>query len=149
MKIEIRQGTIDDVLEVDAQIPEFDGRNTKEKLEQRLSDIPHLILIATHNGQSVAYKMGYELSNLEFYSWLGGVVPTARKKGIATQLRLAQESWAHEEGYKAISVKSMNRYPAMLQLLISSGYHISGYDEEGSTDKSKIKFIKYIMAEGV
>ncbi|MDD9177605.1 MULTISPECIES: hypothetical protein [Aliivibrio] len=43
----------------------------------------------------------------------------------------------------------MNRYPAMLHLLISSGYHISGYEEEGSTDKSKIKFIKYIMAEGV
>ncbi|RYU68733.1 N-acetyltransferase [Aliivibrio finisterrensis] len=148
MEIEVRKGTIDDVVEVDAQIPEFDGRNTKDKLEQRLSDIPHLILIATHNGQPVAYKMGYELSSLEFYSWLGGVVPTARKKGIATQLRLAQESWAHEKGYKAISVKSMNRYPPMLQLLISSGYHISGYEEEGSTDKSKIKFIKYIMAEG-
>ena len=148
MEIEVRKGTIDDVVEVDAQIPEFDGRNTKEKLEQRLSDIPHLILIATHNGQPVAYKMGYELSNLEFYSWLGGVVPTARKKGIATQLRLAQESWAHEKGYKAISVKSMNRYPAMLQLLISSGYHISGYDEEGSTDESKIRFIKHIIDEG-
>ncbi|MDD9155663.1 GNAT family N-acetyltransferase [Aliivibrio sp. S4TY2] len=148
MNIEVREGTIEDVLTVDAQIPEFDGRNTKEKLEQRLRDIPHLILIATHNGQPVAYKMGYELSNLEFYSWLGGVVPTARKKGIATQLRLAQESWAHEKGYKAISVKSMNRYPAMLQLLISSGYHISGYDEEGSTDKSKIRFIKHIIDEG-
>lgn len=137
MKIEIRQGTIEDVLEVDAQIPEFDGRNTKEKLEQRLSDITHLILIATHNEQPVAYKMGYELSHFEFYSWLGGVIPTARKNGIATQLRLAQESWAHNQGYTAISVKSMNRYPAMLQLLISSGYH-----DNGTTDKSKIIFIK-------
>lgn len=142
MKIEIRQGTIEDVIEVDTQIPEFDGRNTKEKLEQRLGDIPHLILIATHNDQPVAYKMGYELSQFEFYSWLGGVIPTARKNGIATQLRLAQERWVREHGYQTISVKSMNRYPAMLQLLISSGYHVSGYEDQGSTDNSKIRFIK-------
>lgn len=142
MKIEIRQGTIEDVIEVDTQIPEFDGRNTKEKLELRLSDIPHLILIATHNDQPVAYKMGYELSHFEFYSWLGGVIPTARKNGIATQLRLVQERWVREHGYQTISVKSMNRYPAMLQLLISSGYHVSGYEDQGSTDNSKIRFIK-------
>lgn len=146
MKIEIRQGTVEDVVMVDAQIPEFDGRNTKEKLEQRLSDIPHLILIATHNDQPMAYKMGYELTSDEFYSWLGGVIPKARKNGIATQLRLAQESWAHNQGYTAISVKSMNRYPAMLQLLISSGYHVSGYEDKGSTDKSKIMFIKKMIS---
>lgn len=146
MKIEIRQGTIEDVLEVDAQIPEFDGRNTKEKLEQRLSGKSHLILIAIHNGQLVAYKVGYELTNDEFYSWLGGVIPTARKNGIATQLRLAQERWAGEHSYQAISVKSMNRYPAMLQLLISSGYHVSGYEDQGSTDNSKIMFIKRMIS---
>ncbi|MUK25805.1 GNAT family N-acetyltransferase [Aliivibrio fischeri] len=142
MKIEIHQGTVADVLIVDQQIPEFDNRNTHEKLTQRLSDKKHLILVAVSEGIPVAYKMGYQLSDFEFYSWLGGVVPSARKQGIATQLRVTQEEWAKKHGYEAISVKSMNRYPAMLQLLISSGYHISGYEDEGSSDNSKIKFLK-------
>ncbi|EHN69799.1 acetyltransferase [Aliivibrio fischeri SR5] len=142
MKIEIHQGTVADVLIVDQQIPEFDNRNTHEKLTQRLSDKKHLILVAVSEGIPVAYKMGYQLSDSEFYSWLGGVVPSARKRGIATQLRVIQEEWAKKQGYEAISVKSMNRYPAMLQLLISSGYHISGYEDEGSSDNSKIKFLK-------
>ncbi|PQJ89277.1 GNAT family N-acetyltransferase [Aliivibrio sifiae] len=142
MKMEIRQGTIKDVVCVDCQIPEFDNRNTKEKLALRLNGLDHLILIAFENGLPVAYKMGYQLSGTEFYSWLGGVIPNARKKGIATQLRVIQEEWVKEKGYQTIYVKSMNRYPAMLQLLISSGYHISGYEDEGNSENSKIKFQK-------
>lgn len=145
MKAEIRQGTVEDVVIVDTQIPEFDGRNTKEKLLQRLNNKNHLILIAFHDELPVAYKMGYELTGDEFYSWLGGVIPSARKNGIATLLRQAQELWVKEKGYQVISVKSMNRYPAMLQLLISSGYHISGYEDQGSTNNSKIVFIKRII----
>ena len=145
MNIHIRQGTIEDVVRVDGQIPEFDNRNTKEKVALRLDGLTHLILIAFENDLPVAYKMGYQLSATEFYSWLGGVIPRARKKGIATQLRLLQEQWVKEKGYQSISVKSMNRYPAMLQLLISSGYHISGYEDEGTPDSSKIKFQKNMI----
>ncbi|GLR74536.1 GNAT family N-acetyltransferase [Aliivibrio sifiae] len=145
MKVEIRQGTIDDVIYVDHQIPEFDARNTKEKLSSKLNGLEHLILIAFENEQPVAYKLGYQRSVTEFYSWLGGVIPNTRKKGIATQLRLTQEQWAKEKGYQSISVKSMNRYPAMLQLLISSGYAISGYEDTGSVESSKIKFQKSMI----
>lgn len=140
MKIEI--GTIEDILTVDAQIPEFDGSNTKAKLENRLADKAHLILIAKVNGASVAYKVGYELSNEEFYSWLGGVDPAYRKQGIATQLREFQENWAKENGYQAISVKSMNRYPNMLHLLLSSGYKIIGFEQGDGLYSGKIRFHK-------
>ena len=144
MNIEIREGTIDDVIIVDRQIPEFDARNNKAKIIQRLNGLESLILIAFDNHEPVAYKMGYQLSSVEFYSQLGGVIPRYRKIGITTQLRCTQESWVKALGYHKVSVKSMNRYPAMLQLLISSGYHISGYEDEGSTQNSKIKFEKSI-----
>ena len=146
MKFDFHVGTIDEILAVDAQIPEFDGRTTKDKLAARLADKPGLILIACHDGQPMAYKVGYEISKDEFYSWLGGVAPEYRKQGIATELRKQQESWAIEHGYSAISVKSMNKYPAMLQLLISSGYQISGYEDNGSADTSKIRFIKQLTS---
>lgn len=144
MKIDLRIGTIADVLTVDSQIPEFDGRTTADKLTLRLAGKANLILVAYVQEQPVGYKIGYEISGIEFYSWLGGVVPLYRKQGIATKLREKQESWAAESGFDAISVKSMNQYPAMLQLLIASGYQISGYEDNGSLASNKIKFIKYI-----
>ena len=144
MKFDFHLGTIDEVLEVDTQIPEFDGRTTANKLMAKLTGKVHLILIASHNKKPIAYKIGYEVSDIEFYSWLGGVDPNYRKKGVATKLREQQESWALNHGYSAISVKSMNQYQAMLQLLISSGYQISGYEDNGCTASSKIKFIKQL-----
>ncbi|MEO3682437.1 GNAT family N-acetyltransferase [Shewanella vesiculosa] len=144
MKFDFRLGTVDEVLEVDAQIPEFDGRTTASKLMAKLTGKAHLILIASHNMKPIAYKIGYEISNTEFYSWLGGVDPNYRKQGVATKLREQQELWALNHGYSAISVKSMNQYQAMLQLLISSGYQISGYEDNGCTASSKVKFIKQL-----
>lgn len=137
-------GTITDVLAVDAQIPEFDGRTTANKLMNKLANKANLILIASHNDKPVAYKVGYALSSTEFYSWLGGVCPKYRKQGVATELRKRQELWALENGYSSICVKSMNQYQAMLQLLISSGYYISGYEDNGCVANSKIIFIKYL-----
>lgn len=150
MNITIKTGSIEDVLAVDSQIPEFDGYATKQTLSEKLTGKNALILIATYNSKDknpIAYKLGYGLNENEFYSWLGGVVPAYRKQGIATQLRLAQERWVKDNGYKLIRVKSMNRFPNMLQLLISSGYKISGYEDNGDEDNSKVRFVKYLTKE--
>ncbi|EAQ31728.1 MULTISPECIES: GNAT family N-acetyltransferase [Idiomarina] len=144
MKLDIRSGTIEEVLKVNVQIPEFDGRTTASKISTKLTGKAHLILVASHAEKPIAYKIGYEISDTEFYSWLGGVIPNYRKKGVATKLREKQESWALNHGYSTISVKSMNRYRAMLQLLISNGYYISGYEDNGCVASSKIKFIKHL-----
>lgn len=144
MNFDIHLGTIDEVLYVDAKISEFDGRTTASKLMAKLTGKVHLILIASHNKKPIAYKIGYEVSNAEFYSWLGGVDPNYRKQGVATKLLEQQELWAINHGYSAISVKSMNQYQAMLQLLISNDYQISGYEDNGCTASSKIKFIKQL-----
>lgn len=142
MNITCDVGTIDDVVVIDQQIPEFDGRITRERLTSRVKQTRDLILVAKVDDVPVAYKIGYALSGSEFYSWLGGVIPRFRQQGIATMLRKRQEEWAYQAGYSSISVKSMNRYPAMLQLLISSGYQINGYENNGTEGNSKIQFIK-------
>lgn len=148
MNINIQTGSIKDLLTIDAQIPEFadkhHGGTTKQILKLRLTNKKSLMLIATCNNQPIAYKLGYELNSNEFYSWLGGVIPTYRKQGIATKLRLTQEQWAKDNGYQFIRVKSMNRFPNMLQLLLSSGYKICGYEDNGNEDNSKVRFVKAV-----
>ena len=142
MNITYTQGTVADVIEINAAIPEFDNKNSKEKIEQRLAGKEALILVALEGAKKVGYKLGYALSDTEFYSWLGAVHPSYRGHGIAKQLLKQQEVWVKNKGFKSIRVKSMNRFPAMLQLLISQGYVICGYDDKGSPETSKIHFIK-------
>ncbi len=142
MNITYTEGTVADIIEIDAAIPEFDNKNSKEKIEQRLTGKEALILVASEGSKKVGYKLGYALSDTEFYSWLGAVHPSYRGHGIAKQLLKQQEGWVKNKGFKSIRVKSMNRFPAMLQLLISQGYVICGYDDKGSPETSKIHFIK-------
>ncbi|WP_035476993.1 MULTISPECIES: GNAT family N-acetyltransferase [Aliagarivorans] len=142
--VTVRTGTIEEIIELDQAIPEFERKTSKEKLLSRLQGVTSLILVSCCDGKPVAYKAGYHIDDREFYSWLGGVVPAFRKRGIATILRERQEAWALEQGYQWVSVKSMNKYPPMLQLLLASGYQICGYEDNGSTDNSKIRFIKQL-----
>lgn len=149
MNITIKTGSIEDGLTVDEQIPEFDGYAIKQTLSEKLTGKKNLILIATDNkgndnNKPIAYKLGYEFNDRKFYSWLVDVLPAYRKQGIATQLRLTQEQCAKDNGYELIRVKSMNRSSNMLQLLISSDYKISGCEDNGDENNSKVRFVKYV-----
>ncbi|MBQ4829993.1 GNAT family N-acetyltransferase [Alteromonas sp. CI.11.F.A3] len=147
MSFIIRTGTLGELMQVNLKIPEFDREVTQDKFKARLDGKDYLILVACSSSEPIAYKVGYAVSPTEFYSWMGGVAPDYRKKGVATKLRKAQELWAANNHYCSISVKSMNRYPDMLQLLISSGYKICGYEDQGSENNSKIRFVKSLVSK--
>ncbi|WP_237468015.1 GNAT family N-acetyltransferase [Vibrio stylophorae] len=140
--IEYRMGTFNDVLIINQQMPEFDDRTTRAVLEVRLANRDYRLLVAYVDDMPVGYQLVYALSATESYLWLAGVCPDYRQYGIATALRTQQEFWAKGQGYQQMRVKSMNRYPAMLQLLIRSGYQIDGYEDAGSSHNSKICFCK-------
>lgn len=143
MTISLVRGTVDAVAEIAQKIPEFSKTLMQADVTARLADRKSHIIIAQHSAEkALGFKVGYEISDTVFYSWLGGVVPRYRRQGIAQQLREAQELWAQTQGYTQIQVKSMNRFPAMLQLLIAADYHISAYEDLGDTDRSKIVFQK-------
>lgn len=139
MSIKIDIGTLTDIVAISVQIPEFHRETTLERLKARLDGAVHLILVAKLDGAIVGYKVGYQLTDETFYSWIGGVIPTHRKHGIASLLLKHQEQWAIDAGYEQMRVKSMNRYPHMLKMLISNGYEIIGL--EGGTDTAERKII--------
>lgn len=138
----VKPASLEELLLVDSQIPEFDGRNTLSKLQAKCADVEHLALVAYIDNEPVAYKLGYALDSNTFYSWLGAVVPKCRGNGIAQALLNAQETWVQEHNYRAIKVKSMNRFPAMLSMLIKNSYAIVGYEDRGCPQASKILFSK-------
>ncbi|GGP49345.1 N-acetyltransferase [Shewanella algicola] len=144
MTYQFVEGTVEDIVAVLALVPEFDNSITATTIAERLAGKSALILVAKYDTAPIGFKVGYSLNHDEFYSWLGGVVPLHREMKVASQLRQLQESWAVAQGFKAIKVKSMNQFPNMLHMLIASGYHICGYDNNGATTNSKIAFIKNI-----
>jgi len=116
-----------------------------QTIKARLNNKKALILVAYYEGELAGFKIGYAQSSTQFYSWLGGVHAQYRRLGIAKKLLFEQERWAAEQGYTLMHVKSMNRFPQMLTMLITNGYHISGYVDKQSTELSKIKFVKQLV----
>ena len=143
MAFVVRPVSLAEAIAIEALIPEFAGSKLAQE-SGRMAGREMLLLGAYWEGEPAGYKVGYALSPTEFYSWLGGVTPAYRRQGVATQLRLEQEHWATENGYASILVKSSNRFPAMLQLLLASGYQIVGYEERGDPLSSKISFRKQL-----
>ncbi|MEZ8826727.1 GNAT family N-acetyltransferase [Vibrio amylolyticus] len=144
MTIRIEEGSLEEVKLVVDKIGEFTRKQSIESMQQKLAGRVHLVLVAFDGDQPVGFKIGYQLDNNTFYSWFGGVSPDGRKKGIAQSLLEKQEQWVREQGYQAIKVKSQNRYPSMLRLLIGNNYLIENTSENNSLDDLKIEFIKLI-----
>ena len=137
----IRIGTVEEAYEVFLNVPELDQYLSLQEMKERLNS-EHLVIVAEVDQILVGFKIGYLESNVEFYSWLGGVVPKYRQAGVAQELLLFQEHWAKKLGIKNISVKSMNRFPSMLRMLIKNGYKIESVEFYGDSEKERINFVK-------
>ena len=142
MQYKVRVGTVAEAIKVERQIPEFDRQRTELDYQAKLKGRKFLVLIAEAEGQLLGYKVGYEISATEFYSWLGGVVPEYRGFKVASTMRKHQENWASEQGFHSIRVNTFNKFRSMLQMLISSGYNICDFEQHKDLNQCKIAFIK-------
>ncbi len=88
--------------------------------------------------QPAGFKIGFELNQNEFYSWLGGVLPEFRGLGIAGDLMVAQHEWCRKQGYLKIGTKTKNQFKSMLILNIKNGFEIIGTE---ATDKGDLKIL--------
>lgn len=142
MQIELADLSV--LAEVHNNVPEMHSGASVEAYQQRLADNPYLAIVARHEQQAVGFKLGYALDKSCFYSWVGGVLPQYRGKGIANALLMYQENWALEQGYQQIRVKSMNCYPNMLKMLLSNGYRICDFEPRQNLDTAKIHLCKQL-----
>ncbi|MGE7919677.1 GNAT family N-acetyltransferase [Viridibacillus sp. NPDC093762] len=83
-----------------------------------------LCCVAIDNARLAGFKLGYEMEEGKFYSWLGGVHPDYRGQGIASHLMELQHKVVQERGYKTIRTIGRNHRRAMLILNIKYGFNV-------------------------
>lgn len=87
---------------------------------------PVQVWLALADGNVVGCKLGYERKPGHYYSWLGGVHPDSRGRGMAAELMRRQHAWCRAQGYRRIRTQTYNRWRAMLLLNLRHGFDIIG-----------------------
>ena len=85
-------------------------------INKMASKPPLLTIIAMEGSKVIGYKIGYPLNRKLFYSWLGGVNPNYRNRGIASSIMEKQHTYLMNSGYKIVQTKTMNKWRNMLIL---------------------------------
>lgn len=85
-----------------------------------------LCLVAELDNKPAGFCCGYELRRSTYYSWLCGVLPDARRMGVACQLMAAEQVWACEQGYEMLRFECSNQARPMIHVAIRDGYDIVG-----------------------
>jgi GNAT superfamily N-acetyltransferase len=143
LKLLIREGDIPAVVALLHRIPELADPPEGAEYERRLKSVPHLILIAYANGEPAGCKVGYERER-HFYSWMGGVRPEFRRRGVARALAEWQENWAREQGYTEIHCKTRNQHKAMLIFALQNGFDIVGFQPKADPATNRILLRKVL-----
>ena len=115
----------------------------EDKFTKRFSTQKNTSIICFYYEQElVGFKVGYELDETKYYSWMGGVSNAHRKLGVALALTNEQHAWAKAQGYELIQTKSDNRHKAMMVLNLKTGFDIVGTEKTLLSPVLKILFEK-------
>lgn len=79
----------------------------------------------------VGFLVAYALDDVTYYNWIMGVLPGFREQGCGWHMIDHFEAYAADHGYRKCAVKTMNRYPSMLSLLIRKHYDIISVESDG------------------
>lgn len=134
---------IDMVVGLDALI--F-GNGWAAKIRERLRTEPTLFTqLVFSDAKLIAMKAGYQKSPDTFGSWIGGVHPDFRGRGIAKDLMRRQHAWCKNRGYKTVTTTSQNKFKSMLILNLKEGFDIVG-TETGTDGILRIRFAKVLRS---
>ena len=144
-KITVTQGSIEEVVSLSMQIPEFNNPHQHEEYRKRLGNVSHLIAVAWVEDTAAGFKVGYQRENDgSFYSWMGGVLTGFRRRGIARLLADYQEDWARGQGYTKVKMKTRNRLKPMLNFALQNGFNITKVDLADSIEENRIHLEKLL-----
>ena len=121
--------------------PELSAQAVAEQLRVSLNGHRwvHLCL-AYDGGELVGYKVGRSNDARTFESWNGGVLPRARKQGIASALAAHQEAWCRDQGFLYLSTETAHDNQAMLVVNLKRGFQVTGtYLDRGTNLKAVLQ----------
>ena len=135
--IKIENGKLETVVAISKKIPEFHNPHQLPTYQQRLNDVPHLILVTYVDNVPAGFKVGYERDGY-FYSWMGAILPAYRRLGLARKLAEKQEAWAKAKGYPHVTFKTRNRLKPMLLFAIGRGFDIIDIQLKATIEEHRI-----------
>jgi len=104
---------------------QFDPEHLASRLP-RVSD-PDL-WSARDADQFVGFKLGYRRGAHSFHSWLGGVHPSARRRGTAAELTHRQHARAVGTGYRLVETRTRAVKNGMRILNLRHGFRITAFE---------------------
>jgi GNAT superfamily N-acetyltransferase len=107
-----------------------------------------LRLIAALDERPVGFFLGFELKPSVYFSWLFGVLPEFRRKGIASQLMDAVHIWVADHGYNWIRFECQNEHRPMLHLAIAREYNVVGIRWDPDLGSNLVIFEKEMTSTG-
>lgn len=84
------------------------------------------LFVALLDERHVGFTVSYELRPTTYFCWLCGVLPDARRLGVATQLMQGQEAFALDHGYGVVRFECQNQHRPMLHMAITESYDLVG-----------------------
>jgi ribosomal protein S18 acetylase RimI-like enzyme len=120
---------------LDLNVLIFQSDNAATLLEQLPKRNALLVIVAVTDSKVVGFKIGYEQNPRQFHSWLGGVHPDFRRKGIGAELMRLQHQWCKAHGYTCIRTHTRNKWRDMLILNIRNGFDVVGTVTENGEPK--------------
>ena len=101
----------------------------------RLENMPDAVVhYAEENERLIAFKIAYATRSRRLYSWLGGVLPDQRRRGLGKALMEFQHGWAKERGYLNVETGTIRNNVPMMMLNLRCGFEIIGtYARAGKT----------------
>ena len=138
MAIKIRIGSLENCVDLSFKIPEFNSPYEIKEYKKRCAG-KHLALIAEIDNQPVGFKVGYDrFNNGSFYSWMGGVLPDFRQKGVVSLLADLQENWAIINEYNSILLKTRKKHKAMIPFSLKRGFTITEENRMNLNEETRI-----------
>jgi len=144
--IAIREASLEEAFSVAQQVPELDNRYPFKNWEEKLYGKEPLILVAYMNGVPAGLKIGYNKWNdNRFYSWIGGVIPEFRRKGVALELLDEIEHYARENGFSLLEMKTYNHHKEMIFFALKHGFSIYTAKKDPKVDDIALYLRKEIQ----
>ncbi len=145
MTLTIKEVPIEEVLKVNATVPEWDESYTKTYFKERYKGKKKLVIVAYLDGQPAGYLVGYDrFDDGSFYCWMTGVDPRFRRRGLLKSLMEYEDRWAQRKGYKKIVIKTRNRRREMFLYLVKYGFNAIRIEEHPEVEDYRIYFEKAI-----
>lgn len=141
--ITIRPGSVDEVVKINHDIPEWTYYFSKKYLLDFLKTKKSLIVIAEVDLAKAGFCVCYidEVNNYTKW-WITGVQPKYRRRGLLKQMTLFTEKWSKKQGVSLIKSDVSNLRTEMQIARLSLGYKIVGFEFHNSVAKSKVYFEK-------